>query len=187
MGEIKVLAITGYRPMEMNIFNERDDRIKFIKRAVKKRLLQLIDEGLEWVLVSGQRGVEMWSAEVVLDLKEQYDIRLAIVPPFFNQAKRWPGDLQFKYEELLMLADFAEPIFQDEYKGPYQFQAKDLWLIEKSDACLLLLDEENPGSVQYFREKAMVARNYPIFTITPFDLEEVVLQMQMEDPSFWND
>lgn len=187
MAEMKVLAVTGYRPMEINIFNENDEKIKFVKRAIKKRLLQFIDTGLEWVIVSGQMGVEMWTAEVVLDLKDTYDINLAVVPPFLNQAKRWSETLQYKYEELLLGADFYEPIYQEEYKGPYQFQTKDLWLIEKSDACMLLLDEENPGSVQYFREKAALAHNYPIYTITPFDLEEVVLEMQMEDPTYWND
>src|SRR5690625_2538710 len=146
---MKVLAVTGYRPMEINIFNENDEKIKFVKRAIEKRLLQFIDGGLEWVIVSGQMGVEMWTAEVVLDLKVQYDIHLAIVPPFLNQAKRWPEVLQYKYEELLMEADFSEPIYQEDYKGPYQFQAKDLWLIEKSEGCLLLVDEDNPGSVQY--------------------------------------
>ena len=173
--------------MEMNIFNENDEKIKFVKRAIEKRLRQLIEEGLEWILISGQMGVEMWTAEVVLDLKDKYNINLAIVPPFLNQAKRWPEALQFKYEELLVVADFYEPIYQEEYKGPYQFQAKDLWLIDKSDGCLLLIDDEYPGSVEYFRQKAQAVENYPIYTITPFDLEDVVLEMQMEDPAYWND
>src|SRR5690625_3087227 len=173
--------------MEMNIFNENDEKIKFVKRAIEKRLRQLIEEGLEWILISGQMGVEMWTAEVVLDLKDKYNINLAIVPPFLNQAKRWPEALQFKYEELLLVADFYEPIYQEEYKGPYQFQAKDLWLIDKSDGCLLLIDDEYPGSVEYFRQKAQADENYPIYTITPFDLEDVVLEMQMEDPAYWND
>jgi len=172
--------------MEMNIFNENDEKIKFVKRAIEKRLRQLIEEGLEWILISGQMGVEMWTAEVVLDLKDKYNINLAIVPPFLNQAKRWPEALQFKYEELLVVADFYEPIYQEEYKGPYQFQAKDLWLIDKSDGCLLLIDDEYPGSVEYFRQKAQAVENYPIYTITPFDLEDVVLEMQMEDPAYWN-
>ncbi|HLS07252.1 MAG TPA: SLOG family protein, partial [Bacillota bacterium] len=85
------------------------------------------------------------------------------------------------------VADFYEPIYQEEYKGPYQFQAKDLWLIDKSDGCLLLIDDEYPGSVEYFRQKAQADENYPIYTITPFDLEDVVLEMQMEDPAYWND
>lgn len=173
--------------MEINIFNENDEKIKFIKRAIEKRLRQFIEEGLEWIIVSGQMGVEMWTAEVVLDLKDEYNINLAMIPPFLNQAKRWPEALQFKYEELLFVADFYEPIYQEEYKGPYQFQAKDLWLIDKTDGCLLLIDEEYPGSVDYFRQKAEIAKDYPIYTITPFDLEDVVLEMQMEDPAYWND
>ena len=35
-----------------------------------------------------------------------------------------------------------QPIYQGPYKGPYQFKARDQWLIEKSDASFLLMDEE---------------------------------------------
>lgn len=183
---MKILTVTGYKPMEINIFSEEDERIKYIKRALENRLKTFIENGLEWVLISGQMGVEMWTAEVIYELKETYDINLAVIPPFRDQAKLWPEPLQFKYEELLMLADFHQPIYEDTYQGPYQFQARDLWLIEKSDGCLLLIDEENPGSVQYFKEKVDQFDHYPIYTITPFDLEDVVLSMQMEDPNYWN-
>lgn len=39
---------------------------------IKKKLIDLIEDGLEWVLISGQLGVELWAAEVVIDLKNQY-------------------------------------------------------------------------------------------------------------------
>ena len=38
-----------------------------------------------------------------------------------------------------------QPIYQGPYKGPFQFKARYQWLIEKSDASLLLMDEENPA------------------------------------------
>lgn len=68
--------------MELNIFKEDDPRIEFIKRALQKRLIAFAEDGLEWVLISGQMGVEMWAAEVVLDLQESWDLKVAIFPPF---------------------------------------------------------------------------------------------------------
>lgn len=182
---MKVLTVSGCKPMELNIFSEEDHRITFIKTAIEKRLISFIENGLEWVLISGQMGVEMWTAEVVLDLKETYDIQIGMIPPFENQANRWPEALQFKYEELSFTVDFFEPIYQSEYKGPYQFRARDLWLIEKSDACLLLMDEEYPGSVGYFYDVAKEEDDYPIYFITPMDLDDVVREVQMQDPDFW--
>ncbi|GGA80769.1 SLOG family protein [Ornithinibacillus halotolerans] len=184
---MKVLTITGYKPREINIFKENDPKIAIIKAALQKKLIGFIEEGLEWILISGQMGVELWAAEVALDLKEEYDIQIAIIPPFENQDERWPEDLKFKYEELKMVADFYQPLYKGEYKGPYQFRAKNKWLVEKSDGCLLLLDEEYPGSNKFFYEEAKRAsKDYPIYLITPFDLDEMGEELRMSDPDYWN-
>ncbi|MBC5636476.1 DUF1273 domain-containing protein [Ornithinibacillus sp. BX22] len=184
---MKTLMVTGYKPREINIFKENDQKIHIIKAAMEKRLIGFIEEGLEWILISGQMGVELWTAEIVLDLKDHYDIQLAIIPPFENQDERWPEDIKLKYEELTMLADFYQPLYKGDYKGPYQFRAKNKWLVEKSDGCLLLLDEEYPGSIKFFYEEAKRAqKDYSIYFITPSDLDDMVEEIRMSDPNYWN-
>jgi len=184
---MKVLHVTGYKSMEMGIFKEDDPKVQFIKEALKKRLIGFIEEGLEWVIVSGQMGVEIWTAEIVLDLKEEYDINLAVFPPFENQDNRWPDNLKEKYQEITMIADFYKPLYTGDYKGPYQFRAKNMWFAEKSDASLLLMDEEFPGSVKYFHEATKeLTKNYPVYKITPDDLDDIVEEMRMSDPDYWS-
>lgn len=187
---VRTLVVTGYKPMEIGIFKQQDDKVSFIKETIKRRLITYIDEGLEWVLVSGQMGVELWTAEVVLDLKdEDYAVNLGIIPPFENQQERWPEDLQMIYEEVTMTADFFQPVYNKGYEGPYQFKARDQFLIEHSDACLVLYNEETEGSPRFFlnmAEKAVEKGNYQILYITPFDLEETVEEMRMADPDFWS-
>lgn len=183
---LKVLVVTGYKPTELSIFSEEDERITYIKAAIAKRLTGFIEEGLEWVLLSGQMGIELWTAEVVFDLQADYDIKLGVIPPFENQQTRWPEALQQKYEELQLLADFFKPLYSGEYKGAYQFKARDKWLIDKSDGCLLLLHDEYPGSVKFFHEEAKHANKpYPIHLITPEDLDDIVEEIQMADPRYW--
>lgn len=183
---MKIVTVTGYKPMELGIFSEDDERIQFIKRAIEKKLVAKLDEGLEWVIVSGQMGVEMWTAQVALGLKKEYDLQVGIVPPFENQQKRWPEPLQLAYQDLTMAVDFFDHIYQGDYKGPFQFRAKDEWYFEKTDGCIVLIDEDNLGSVQYFYKAASERENYPVELITPFDIDEVVLEMQMDDPSYWD-
>lgn len=183
---MKILTVSGYKPMELNIFKEDDPRITFIKAAIEKRLIGFIEEGLEWVLISGQMGVELWTADLVLELKEMYDINIGVFPPFENQDNRWPDSIKEKYQELMMIADFYKPIYQGDYKGPYQFKAKNMWFVDKSDGCLLLMDEEYPGSNRFFYETAKNAnKDYPIFTITPADLDDAVEEIRMSDPNYW--
>lgn len=179
--------VSGYQPVELNIFDFNDQRIHYLKKAIEKRLISFIEEGMEWILISGQIGVELWTAEIVLALKKNYDIHLAVIPPFKNQEKKWPEPYQQQYLELIHLADFYQPIYEEDYQGAYQFRAKNKWFIQKSDACLLLMDEEFPESVRYFHEMAKKTEDYPIYYITPLDIEDTILEMKMMDPNYWNE
>lgn len=185
---MKKITVTGYKPMELGIFSEEDERIKFIKQAIKKRLISLIEEGVEWVLISGKMGVELWTAEVILDeLKDVYDIQIGIIPPFENQESRWPEPMKMKYEEMTMTADFYQPLYKGDYKGPFQFKTRDKWIIEKSDGCLILLDDEYPGSNKYFYDEVkQTEKDYPMYIITPMDLDDVVNEMQMDESDYWD-
>jgi uncharacterized phage-like protein YoqJ len=142
---MKNLYVTGYKPKELNIFNRNDKSIFYIKECIRKRLLSLLEEGLEWVIISGQAGVELWAAEVTLQLKEEFPINLAIIPPFLNQEKFWREEAQEEYYAICSQADFFEPLTNKEYISPSQFKLKDRWMVEKTDGCLILYDEEYGG------------------------------------------
>ncbi|UOQ93540.1 DUF1273 domain-containing protein [Halobacillus shinanisalinarum] len=187
---MKTIVVTGYKPMEMGIFKHDDPKVEFVKKTIRKRLVSLIEEGLEWIIISGQMGVELWTAEVVLDLKNDYPIQLGVIPPFQNQQTKWPDQLKLVYEEITEFADFYKPIYDKEYEGPYQFRAKDQFLIEHSDGCLLLFDEDTPGTPQYFLKLVKTFQEhhtYDILYITPSDLDETVEEIRMSHHDFWEE
>src|SRR5690625_7455202 len=103
---IKNLVVSGPKPMELNIYNETDKRITFVKKAIERRLIHFIEEGLEWVLISGQMGVEVWTAEVVLDLKEEDEVYIAMILPFEYLRSRWPEALHTTYDKLTFYVGF---------------------------------------------------------------------------------
>ena len=87
---MKRVLITGYKATELGIFSQKHPGIEIIKKAIKKRIIALIDEGLEWIIVSGQWGVEIWAAEAVLELKKEYkNLQLAVITPFLEQEEKW--------------------------------------------------------------------------------------------------
>ena len=186
---LKVLTITGYKPLELNIYQANDLKIDVIKETIKKKILSFLEEGLEWVLVSGQQGIETWAAEVCLELKQQYAFQLAVLPPFENQDSRWPEHARELYQEICEAADFFQPLYKSDYQGPYQFKAKNKWMVAKSDSCLVVLNEEYPGSNRFFLKEARAAEKqtgYFIHLITPLDLEDMFQEMQMNDPDNFN-
>lgn len=182
---IKVLLVTGYKAHELGIFDSKHIGIKYIKKVIKKKLIDLIEDGLEWVLISGQLGVELWAAEVVIDLKNQYpQLKLAVITPFLNQQNNWNEANKTLYEEITMSADYLDSISRKDYESPVQLKQKNEFLVNKSDGILVIYDEEKPGSPNYYLTNARKRQentSYEIFYIYP---EEIELAYQ-DDIQFW--
>ena len=150
-----VSCITGYKSFELGIFKQDDKSVYYIKQALKKELQSLLDDGLEWVIISGQLGVELWGAEVVFDLQEDYpELKLAVLTPFISQEEKWNDQNKEYYELILSQADFVETISKEPYKNPQQFRNKNQLFLQKSHSCIILYDEEKEGSPKYFYEEA---------------------------------
>ena len=178
---MRVLAISGYKPHELAIYKEDAKEIYFIQYAIKKRLLSLMDQGLEWVVISGQRGVEQWSAEVVFQLQDEgYPLQLAVLPPFLYQESIWQEEAQTRYIRILERAHFTAPISNRSYESPLQLKVKNEFIIAKTDGILLLYSEDQQGSPDYYLQ---VAENrhekdgYPIYLISPDDLQDAVYEL----------
>lgn len=178
------LLVTGYRATELGIFSLKHKGIPIIKKAITKQLLALIDEGLEWVIVSGQWGVELWAAESALELKKQHPrLQLAVITPFLEQDEKWSEEKRALYSSVIQQADFVSSVTKTKYEGTWQFAEKDKFLLRNSDGLLLLYDEENEGSPRFIKRQAMQMaekREYPIISITAYDLQSLADDERME-------
>lgn len=179
---VKVLAVSGYKPFELGIFKKDDPSILFIKAAIKRSIMSMVEEGLEWVLISGQLGVELWAAEVVFELQLEFpELKLAVITPFLNQEATWNETNKEWYESILMKADFVDSVTKRGYEKPWQFRLKNQFFLDKSDGLVLLYDQEKEGSPKYLSElAAQYQRNhdYLIQFITFYDLQMIVEEEQ---------
>lgn len=175
-----VLAVTGYKPHELGIFNEKHDHLPFLKRAIKKKLKQLKEEyDIEWIITSGQPGVELWAAEAALELKQELynDMKVATLAPFFEQEERWNGPVKDLYLNIWQRSDYKDYITKRKYDNPAQLRMKNQFIIDKSDAILVLYDEYTQGSPEYYltyAKKKECATGYPVIYLTPDEIEDTI-------------
>ncbi|WP_174524207.1 DUF1273 domain-containing protein [Neobacillus soli] len=185
---MKVLAISGYKPFELGVFKKDHPSHLFIMAAIKKSLIPMAEEGLEWVLISGQLGVELWAAEVVFDLHKDFpDLKLAVITPFLDQEMSWNENNKEWYQSVLAKADFIDSVTKKGYEKPWQFRLKNQFFIEKSDGLLMLYDQEKEGSPKYLYELALnyqKKHSYPIELITFYDLQMIVEEEQLKRSDF---
>ncbi|WP_077213756.1 SLOG family protein [Bacillus dakarensis] len=182
----KITFVSGYKAHEIGVFKNNDPSVSFIKKAIKKHLTTLIDEGLEWVLISGQLGTELWAAEVVFELQDEgFDhIKLAVFTPFLNQEENWKEEKKEWYESILLQADYVNSITNKPYEKPWQFRLKNQFLIDKSDTLLLFFDGERDGSPKYVYETALnyqKKHSYDIRLIDFYELQSIVEEEQLRN------
>ncbi|SDE61326.1 Uncharacterized SPBc2 prophage-derived protein YoqJ [Bhargavaea beijingensis] len=183
---LKRLLVSGYKPHELGIFNDKHPGIAVIRRAITSRLRGLLEEeGLEWVIVSGQPGVETWAAEAAFELRQEYpDLKVAVITPFLEQEKNWNDSKKMAYESILEQADFTTVLMNRPYEGPWQFSERDKFLLRNSDGLMLVYDEENEGSPRWLRRLALSSAEhgpYEFFTISAEDLNFAAEEMRMEE------
>ncbi|MFS0863335.1 DUF1273 domain-containing protein [Fredinandcohnia sp. 179-A 10B2 NHS] len=185
---MKVLAITGYKPFELGIFGQNHPGVGYIKTALRKQLIPLLEEGLEWVIISGQLGVELWGAEVSYELQELYpELKLAVITPFLDQEENWNETNKEYYQFILSQADYINSITNRKYDNPSQFRLKNTFFLEKSDGLLVLYDEENEGSPKYIyadAKKRAENGDYELITINGYDLQTIVEEEQLANNDF---
>ncbi|MDG5788481.1 SLOG family protein [Evansella sp. AB-P1] len=175
----KVLAVSGYKPHELGIFNEKHDHLPYLKYAIKKKLQQLIESyDIQWIITSGQPGVELWAAEATIQLKNEYNhLKLSTLAPFYEQEERWSDPVKELYRSIWEKSDYKDYITKRKYDNPMQLRQKNQFIIEKSDAFLVLFDEYTEGSPTYYltyAKKKGDAMDYPIIYLTPDEIEEVI-------------
>ncbi|WP_257352154.1 DUF1273 domain-containing protein [Pseudalkalibacillus decolorationis] len=183
---LKVVAVSGYKAHELGIFSNKHEAVPYIQGILKRRLVALIEEGLEWVVIGGQQGTELWTAEVVLDLKELYpELKLAVLTPFQDQDKRWKEPVQEYYREIISKADFVESVSKRPYEHPGQLQAHNQFLIEKTNGLILFYDNDQQGSPKYYLEAALkyqeAGNEYPILSVSFFDVNDFIEEANQSD------
>lgn len=171
------IAVTGYKSFELGIFKQDEPAAQIIKKAIERELIRLLDEGLEWVVISGQLGAELWAAEAVFRLQDEYpELKLAVLAPFAGQEENWNEANKDYYESILAQADFTALVSKQPYTGPAQFVQKNRLLLHKTDGLLIVYDEEREGSPKYMHDLAKRYRDgneYEIRMIDFYDLQSL--------------
>lgn len=182
---IKRLVITGYKAHELGIFNDKHPGIEIIKKSLESRLTPLLESGLEWVIISGQPGVETWAAETVIELQNDYPVlKFAVITPFLEQEKNWNEAKKEVYQLILAHADYTVSLTKRPYEAPWQFIERDKFLLRNSDGILIIYDEDNEGSPKFMKRMALKfaeTSEYEVLTITADDLQLVAEDLQRQD------
>lgn len=180
---MKTVYITGYKPYEIGVFKNNQPEVRYIKLFLQDKIKAYIEDGLEWVIIQGNLGTELWAAEVVIRLKKNYDIKLSIITPFLNHTEKWNDENKVYYQQISNKADYINSVFQDEYKGSYMFKQANQFILDNTNGAILFYDEEHVASPKFFKQALIdftAENHYNMDIISMHDLSEFVAEYMRE-------
>lgn len=141
-----------------------------------------IHNGLEWVIISGNIGTELWVGEVVLKLKKDYpEVKLAILLPYTGFQSKWNEKNQALFNSVVENADYLNYTSKSEYTNPSQLKNHQDFIMRNTDGCLLFYDTEHEGKVKFYYEKAkhyQESSTYEIDLITFDELQWFITELE---------
>lgn len=139
-------AFTGHRPQKMPFgFDEADPRCVDFKRRLKNTIIGLYFSGYKHFISGGALGMDMYAAEAVVDLREEFpEIILEMVSPFDAQAAKWSPELQARHDRLFELADITTATGHEYTKGA--MFTRNRYLVSNADLLLAAYDGQPGGT-----------------------------------------
>lgn len=144
---MKSCAFTGHRPQKLPFgFNEADERCTALKDILRKQIIHLIEEEKVTHFISGMAlGVDMYSAEIVLDLKKTYPgITLESAIPCETQANKWNAAMRERYYEIAAQCD-KETMLQTKYT-PDCMEKRNRYMVDHADYIIAVWDGKPSGT-----------------------------------------
>ena len=131
-------CFTGHRPMKLPWgMNEDDPRCLMLKAELAARLEGLYALGFRRFLCGMAIGCDMYFAEAVLALREQY--------PDVDQPGRWNERQRRRYNSLIDRADRVT-VLQTVYTSDCMMR-RNRWMVERSSVLLACYDGRPGGTM----------------------------------------
>ena len=169
------MLIMGYTSFDLGIFDENDVKVTIIKKAIRSNLTRYLDDGLKWLVFTGNLGFEYWAFQIAKELQKDYDFYISSIIDFETHGKNWNAQNQLKFE-LFKSADFIKFAF-DEYENPGQFKVYNDFLLENSDGAFVFYDEENETKLKFMVNRMREKDDYSLDLLGFDELQEIAQDM----------
>lgn len=144
---MKTCAFTGHRPQNLPFgFNEENECCINLKKTLREQIINLIEnEGVTHFISGMAIGVDMYAAEIVLDLKARYpNITLESAIPCETQAVKWSMAQRERYYDIAARCD-KETMLQSRY-SPDCMDKRNRYMVDHADFIIAVWDGRPSGT-----------------------------------------
>ena len=132
-------CFTGHRPERLGMPES------VIISGPKKEIHQAIADGFQTYISGVARGVDLWAAETVLDLRDAgAAVRLICASPYRGFESRWSREWQERYRRVMERADLVRFICPGYSRDC--FQRRNQWMVDHSARVIAVYNGQPSGT-----------------------------------------
>ena len=137
-------AFTGHRPEK--IIGKESYVIKELRAAIETA----INEGYTTFITGCSRGVDLWAADIVLEMR-RHDKRLKLICaiPFDGFEEKWPVDWKKHLGLVKKQADWIQ-VISKEYSADV-YQRRNVWMVNRAAKIIAVCNGEPSGTLNTIR------------------------------------
>ncbi len=149
-------CFTGHRPEKLSI-SERE-----VKTALQKEIRLAIADGINVFITGMAPGVDIWAAEIILELREKENLPLKLIAASPHQGfeNRWSLEWQKRYAVIMSKADFIKEVCARYSRGCYQIRNE--WMVDHSARVIAVwngLPSGTKNTIMYAKRKGVPVIN----------------------------
>lgn len=141
-------CFTGHRPEKLS---KSEDEIK---AALEEAIRAAITDGYTTFISGMARGVDIWAAEIVLNLRDAgTPIKLICASPYEGFDTKWKAEWQERYNTVMKEADLVRFICKGYSRSC--FQTRNEWMVDHSSRVIAVYNGEPGGTrntIEYARQ-----------------------------------
>lgn len=144
---MKTCSFSGHRPQHLPFgMSETDERCAALKVKLKEMIIEAIEnDGVTHFITGMALGVDIFAAEIVLDLKKQYpQITLECAIPCETQAVKWTAKQRDRYFDIAAKCD-KETMLQAHYSRDCM-EKRNRYMVDHSDILIAVWDGRPSGT-----------------------------------------
>ena len=139
-------AIVSYPPKRFNWkYKENNNGCRRLKKRIKDQCVLLYERGVRQFWVGGSLGVDMWTAEILLRLKEQpeySEIALMIALPFADHDSTWDDRSKLRMAFLIKHSSKTVTVGASGQPPTVNYRRRNEFLVNHADCLLAVYDND---------------------------------------------
>lgn len=147
LSKSKTACFTGHRPEKLpDRGSSGSQTVTAIKSMLYKAIIDAVNSGYDAFITGVQRGVDLWAAKIILELADEFHLKLIAVYPYKDIGKSYRNEDRELLEILHEKASEEIVLSEKYYSGCYA--VRNQYMVDHSSLLIAVVSDYRSGTGQ---------------------------------------